>query len=99
MDDLLSTALVTGPDMSDVQVEIIKVLRSQPAEGEFEEKSRRLKRLLPLLTNIDLSGPFGSKALIAACYTGDAECATVLIIAGCDPIAASDVVMPDDWQV
>ena len=96
MDDLLSTALVTGPDMSDVQVEIIKVLRSQPAEGEFEEKSRRLKRLLPLLTNIDLSGPFGSKALIAACYTGDAECATVLIIAGCDPIAASDVVMPDD---
>eukprot|EP00900_Chrysochromulina_parva_P016359 jgi/Chrpa1/24724/Chrysochromulina_OHIO_Genome00007412-RA len=82
--------------MSDVQMEIIKVLRSQPAEGEFEEKSRRLKRLLPLLTNIELSGPFGSKALIAACYTGDAECATVLIIAGCDPIAASDVVMPDD---
>ena len=96
MDDLVSTALYTGPDMSDVQAEIMKVLRSQPAEGEFEEKSRRLKRLLPLLTNMDLSGPFGSKALIAACYTGDAECATVLIIAGCDPIAASDVVMPDD---
>ncbi len=78
-----------GAEMSTSQTQIIEVLRTVPAEGEVQEQSR-LEKLVPLLPGEDLSGPFGTIALMAACDVGDAECAQVLIMAGCDPNAASE---------
>ena len=81
-----------GAELSAPQARIIEVLQPVPEGGE-DDADGRLETLLQLLPDEDPASPFGTLALIAACNGGHAQCTMALIMAGCDPSAASESVL------